>query len=137
MTNDSMPPSFFFVKVGDLGNITADENGVAQVHIEDTWYGHGVGEGHEAGQGQGSGEGEGKARVRTRARVRSGCGFRMTSVPTTNLQPPSPLTLTPNPNPNPSVKLIGPHSVIGRSIIVKEGEDDLGRVSPPQLTSNP
>merc|ERR1712087_858205 len=48
--------------VGDLGNITADESGVAQVHIEDT-----------------------------------------------------------------SVKLIGPHSVIGRSIIVKEGEDDLGR----------
>ena len=25
------------------------------------------------------------------------------------------------------VKLIGPHSVIGRSIVVKAGEDDLGR----------
>uniref|UniRef100_A0A7S2HM14 Superoxide dismutase copper/zinc binding domain-containing protein n=1 Tax=Octactis speculum TaxID=3111310 RepID=A0A7S2HM14_9STRA len=25
------------------------------------------------------------------------------------------------------VKLIGPHSVIGRSIIVKQGEDDFGR----------
>ena len=28
-----------------------------------------------------------------------------------------------------NVKLIGPHSIIGRSIIVKAGEDDLGRVS--------
>jgi superoxide dismutase, Cu-Zn family len=25
------------------------------------------------------------------------------------------------------VKLIGPHSVLGRSIVVKAGEDDLGR----------
>jgi len=25
------------------------------------------------------------------------------------------------------VKLIGPHSVIGRSVVVKAGEDDLGR----------
>lgn len=25
------------------------------------------------------------------------------------------------------VKLIGPHSVIGRSVLVKQGEDDLGR----------
>jgi superoxide dismutase, Cu-Zn family len=25
------------------------------------------------------------------------------------------------------VKLIGPHSVIGRSIVIKAGEDDLGR----------
>jgi superoxide dismutase, Cu-Zn family len=25
------------------------------------------------------------------------------------------------------VKLIGPHSVIGRSLILKSGEDDLGR----------
>lgn len=28
-----------------------------------------------------------------------------------------------------NVKLIGPHSVIGRSVVVKAGEDDLGRVS--------
>ena len=27
------------------------------------------------------------------------------------------------------VRLIGPHSVIGRSIVVTAGEDDLGRVS--------
>lgn len=27
------------------------------------------------------------------------------------------------------MKLIGPHSVIGRSVVVKAGEDDLGRVS--------
>lgn len=25
------------------------------------------------------------------------------------------------------VKLIGPHSIIGRSIVIKSGEDDLGR----------
>ena len=25
------------------------------------------------------------------------------------------------------VKLIGPHSIIGRSIVIKAGEDDLGR----------
>eukprot|EP01039_Chlorochromonas_danica_P008283 gene8284-9133_t len=48
--------------VGDLGNIEADESGIANVNIEDRL-----------------------------------------------------------------VKLIGPHSIIGRSIIVKEGEDDLGR----------
>lgn len=49
--------------VGDLGNIEADEEGNAQVNIED--------------------------------RI---------------------------------VKLIGPHSIIGRSIVIKQGEDDLGRV---------
>lgn len=27
------------------------------------------------------------------------------------------------------VRLIGPHSVIGRSIVITAGEDDLGRVS--------
>jgi hypothetical protein len=27
------------------------------------------------------------------------------------------------------VKLIGPHSVIGRSVVIKANEDDLGRVS--------